>query len=1572
MTDEDLLKLLAEKSHRELTSEELVALQQRAHESAAVRQAVLEAVQWESQLAAAFGHAGINIDKLWMQAEMRPVERRRGNAKWWWSLVGLTACLLLAVWFWSPARRAPMGEDIATIDENPSALSPTSDAASTPEADPSSQALMTAASPDPEVPVDPTEAAMTPSAVATTTGTTEAREATPAWPDGPWSNWLAADAIPLATNDPRNVGDLRSMGLDQLTLAEFQAWWNPIPGQPANHSQDKIGQRPTLNLDGLWTLRAPWLPDTHLKLTPFDVREIILFFWQGPEGVALRFYREREPHTWAAFRVRRNPGETQPTYWGLLTTDSGAFYRSGAATWDVSCHDNQLRLSTGGMTLLTVPYAESPQEVVLQAQTRLRGFQWVRAEPWSSREQTSGPSVLTMDRPADADWQTSSTETAMLQRDVDGGLRLTSTDKEQVVRAYLPIEAPGLFETLLQVSEADPGTGVFLGNETGQPIGWLTFCRDRRTQQITVVPLPGYEKRTESDYDLRVFPPPYFVPETWFRVTAGLGNWQTWCSADRQHWGRLAENPVRGVPGAVRTVGLFCLPGDTPRTIRLQDLEVRRLPGFAPLLANLQETEFPEIDLKQTRTLDDWLAQGWTVAAKASVPIDDWHDARAVRTLEAGPAPELAQALLERLVKSSPRLPADERLQFFDDALALVDTWSDDKARLWERAYADIASDGVSPDQQVLAEALWNRWLQAPLWSYHRGHAAFDAARVRELLQLAFSGKGGPLAEAARSSYAWTEPAHPDQTPRDSANDVFQLARWSRSVAVDVFGVPAPQHHESLPISWRPPWSTQLNKEAYNVQAELLSALESGAYDDACRIVQGIHTTAMSGLLPDAHDSNLYVTLPVALNVALNSHPQWSERLPQQLGPAGDLRWQQVMAHGDVASMQSLTMQFWGTAAAARAHAWGGDRALSLGDPVAALLAYRMAQRTADDSLRSELMARQQLAERAVGLPSNREGEVTTFAGVPIAELWPATATDNSSSSRINAAVPELKLMPVPYQLEKLARFDGQSGQNAGRGEYQAGDAFGRQFAIASDQQQLYLSNRFQITAYNKSTGQTVWARGVDQDQGEAHAFAFVPMVPVVYGQQLLARRLTKGGIELASLQTTDGQVQWTMQPGEKSHVLSDPLVIGKTVWVLTGVPGDQDHWEVLWTQIDPSRGEVITSVPLTRLRPAWDQELPVSVAHDGLDLVANIGNLVLKFDLAGQVQWLWRELWLPPKIDPLEHNQRVTPPIIQDNRVYLSPFNSRRVVCLDLAMGQEIWASVVPDSQGLIAVRDTGLLVAVPDGYLMLEPETGRQIWRQEIDRPLQAVAWSGDRITALAQLPRKDKRGWLQAIVIDAISGQQLQAIPWYVPEGDDYRAGPWFSIDETIWLMVGHGFREPHRDIMKLVPVTAASTVPKKSDDWPAWTSAWPAEAQRALQLCLPGWQGYGLDAGQISYSTEPVRGKDRVMLTKLNSRHTLRLVQSLPVDQPTICRVIVGHEPGQSWRLSIWLQGNMLHTVDVTSPQTSDNWLSLEFPLPAVEGAAGIVEVRAETIDGKPATAAWHHLSVSPVSRDADVN
>ncbi|MDX1970569.1 MAG: PQQ-binding-like beta-propeller repeat protein [Planctomycetaceae bacterium] len=1553
MTDEDLIRLLSEKSPRDLTIEEIAQLRLRVRQSSPVRQALERAVQFEGELSAALGTVNLSVESLLARAEERARMAPRRSLAWrWWSLVGLTASLLAVAMFW-PERPDP----VEIAGPAPETVKPAAETPS-PAEESLAEATMIPTEPVTEIAAATTlPASMPPQATSSRTA--------PA-PEGPWTEWLADTAEPLGPDSPQFVGDLASIGLDRLTKSEFEAWWQAIPGQPFGVSQDKIGDRPTVNFDGWAQLRAPWVADTLLRFVPFEQRELTLYFWRGAEGLALKYHREREPHTWAAYRVKRVAGERTPNWWGLLTTDSGSYYRSNAAIADVGIAEGRLCLSVAGVVLLSAPSPDPPEEVLLQAQSRLRGFRWVRAAPPSLPPVRENPNVLASSSPAAWDWQAPADGTMMLQRDADGSVTLTSTSKSEIVRAHVPLPQAGLYETLIQVASADPGTGVYLGDAAGKPLAHVTFSRDRRTEQLTFVTLRPNERRDESDYQLRDFPPPYFVERQWLRVVGGMGIWHTSCSADGIHFGHVTENPLRDVRGSIRSIGLFCWPSDTPKTIRLNSARVQKLGGVYALTAGLPAVDPPPSDVEKLRFSDSWWSEGWE-RRPAGVAPDLWWDAWAVATLEQGPTRELADALVTRLLASARhRLPPAERWNAFDDLMSLSDHWLDERSRVWEKDYATVGIDLEVDHPAATGEEAWKRWVTSPCWAYRGQRVEFQRRLAHDVLAAVARKDWDTTRAVAMRTQTWLATAHPDQPPREQAELTDRVVRWGKALSLEALGRTAATIGDVLPVGWRHPLQLPVNKEAYNVHAELQSALESGSYADACRIVESLQPQALSGLLPEANDPDLMVSLDVALQLATDQSALFRERLKTELTPTGQLHVRQAIADADAAAIEGATIQFWGTAPGGAARAWLGDRSLSQGDAVGAVLRYRGARRWADAALEAQLGPKLYLAEGLAGLsnvaaPGASPPASISIGGEPVSQiLTVAGATGHRwATAATSAAAAPAALQAQRYRWEKLARFDGQGGQNAGRGEYREGDAFSRQFAVALDEQRVYISNRFQVNAYDRQAGGGVWAQGLGNEQGEAHGFPFATMAPVLSGEHLYVRRLAKSGAELVCLRAADGELRWVARPEVKSHVVSDPIVLGDSVWALISRPTDQEQLDLSWTQFSVSTGKAVRSTPLLRLRDAWDGQVPVALAADGLNVVAALGGVIVGFDLEGTVRWVRRELWVPPKVDPLTENHFLKSPVIQGNQVYVSSLNGRRALALSVDTGKEIWSTPLAELQGLLHVDADLVLAAESGGLVGLETTSGQILWRQPLERGFGVVSVGTDSLWAVRHQIRAAERGWLQGIELHCRSGTILREVPWDLPEAEDWRFGPWWVVGDSVWALAGQGWRDPKRDLVRLTPLNG-----DRAEDWSvaglgAWTSPLPIDRQRDVQGVLPGWQVYGVPADRFRRESGDVRGETDVLVIRSDGSSTVRLVRTIP-PSATALQMRIGCDPNQSVRWQVLLDGAVL--LEETTGPDAPPWRTVTVPLNAAATVGRVLQIVAAPVNQGAFTSYWKRLVV----------
>ena len=350
-------------------------------------------------------------------------------------------------------------------------------------------------------------------------------------------------------------------------------------------------------------------------MTPFDVTDLTLYYRHGPTGVALRFYTRREPHLWAAFEISRENSSPRPTRWGLLTTDNGAYARSIPGTIDFRRQDNELVLARGGIVLLTVPFAGPPIEVYVEGQFRLRGLSMVRSAPFQKKPPVDHPDVISGPA-ATLPWAISADSPASYTANNDGSLSMTVDSRDKTGIVTIPfgwllatgqsVRATGLFEVIVNVASADPGTGIYLGDRNGRPVHQLGFFRDASSQQITFGLLRPGEQRTDSNFNRDDHAPPYLARPGWLKLTAGLGTIHVQTSADGVHWGHVAENPGRDWPGAVGSLGLFGLPGPNSRSIRVRQVQVRELTGITYLADQQLRLRLKPFTNEVLRDLASW------------------------------------------------------------------------------------------------------------------------------------------------------------------------------------------------------------------------------------------------------------------------------------------------------------------------------------------------------------------------------------------------------------------------------------------------------------------------------------------------------------------------------------------------------------------------------------------------------------------------------------------------------------------------------------------------------------------------------------------------------------------------------------------------------------------------------------------------------------------------------------------------------------------------------------------------------------------------------------------------------
>ena len=1570
MTDQELIQLLQEKPPNEFSPEELEALRDRWTQSPELRQALIDHLQLESQLNAGLGQIDLNIDAILQRAARERRQRPGGVPIWKWAL-GLVVLLGVGLTLFYLSGRNQNPENL--VQDEPQKPAPV-------ELDggPSVSAVDNGLNLD--EPADALKAvtAGQPTApVATVNPVAGDPVAVPVVAeDEPWTKGLARDIAPWPANSTRFTQDFKGAGHDELSEVEARRWFSQVEGQPYQWGQDAYGQqqRRVARFHGLARLRAPWPEDAMLRLTPFDVTDLTIYFWRGPTGLALRFYSRRDPHTWAAFEVTRETSSPKPIRWGLLTTDNAAYTRGGTGTFDLRYQENGITLARGGIPLLTAPLAGPPDEVFIEGQFRLRGISIHRTFPLARLPDNPHP-IVVGGPAANLGWAASAETPAELIPQPDGSVQFTADSRDKLGTVVVPLASRGLYEVIARVESADPGTGIFLGDLDGRPVHRVGYFKDGSTGRTTFGILRPGENRDQSNFDFNAFPPPYHTSVQWVKIVAGLGTVQILVSGDGRQWGHLTEDPARDLPGAVGSVGVYGLPGPA-RSLRLAHLEVRTLSGLTGLADPQLVAQAPQFLQTEQRESPRWSHRVIDTRPEG-VELPRWFSACAVASLSQGPPRDFGVTMLKRLIAVAMQsdVPVDQKLLILDEAGLLYDTWEENQALALAACFDVLSTQMAAAGDPHPLATLRPAILRSSMWTYSKLRQAWERLASRELVHCAYRGDWPDAWRCSQSMSFWNANPHPDWVPVDKADILSRQARWLRATAVEN----APQLDDGqaavIPSNWRHPLALQWNKEAYNVRAELQSALSGQTYEDACRIVMSIDVGDGQGLLPDMDDRQLFVSLPTAVAAAMQVHPEFGKLMTEKFGPLGVIRVRQAVQSGNVRGVQAATLQFFGTEAAAEAHQWLGDRDLSAGRFPSAEEHFLLGLAHCLPRQREGLQSRLQLALALNGKSAREtfqapetplEVNGAKITGAELASLVNSLAERPSPLRRFQRPVtgPTPEIAPQSYRVETRASFDGQPGLNPGRYEFRFGDPFGKQLALVADDKRIYLSNRLQVNAYALPGGQQQWAQGLGSEQGEAHGMPFTPMPPLVAGDRLFVRRLGKGGAELACLNAENGQVVWQQRPG--LQVLSDPVFWNGSLLAMTLAKIDDDLVQVEGTRFDLETGAPTSAQPLFRLRDSADRNSAAQLTVAGRLAVCSMAGISACFDASGEIHWIRRHLWLPKSVDELSEDFRVCAPVLQGDRVIVAVPGVRAISCMDLETGRQNWTRALTDLQGILAVHGDLVIVETRTGLSALAVNDGHLIW----EHPLQTLLESfqvNDRFLVVTQRVTVEQNKTRPYLVwLDLRTGREMAQSQIAGIERQEVQLGPLAFAAGKWWVLGGQGWKEAKRDLMELGIASTDVPGPISQQTFGGWNADLTVAQLDDLALVLPGWSPEANYGTRLKMPAGELRGQPMVLTAKVDSTHEVRLLQevAVPAGRKTTLQLKVGNHPDRRWKLEIRAENQVLLDQIVEDAGSSGGWRDIVVDLTSFAGTQIPVQLIQSVPPQQPETEAlWKRAAVT---------
>lgn len=1096
---------------------------------------------------------------------------------------------------------------------------------------------------------------------------------------------------------------------EMLTAEALKKLLTQAPGEGYNVGETQKGEQRLAAFSGLARLGLPWPADQALRVSLLDFGPLQIHLWAGNEARTLAFYRDAQ-QTWAVYAGVREGGKPRPVWQALLGTSGDRHRRVGLATFDLLWRDKTLYMLRGDLVILQCPMPTAPSEVFFEGTALIKGLA-VAPNPWTPPAEEQAKLVA----PAERAWQMKPVEGAALNK-LPNGIELTAGDKTEACQAGFLLDRSGMLELIVQVDQAEPGTGIFLGTAEGQQLARIAFVRHRETGKMAFEIQHQWANDSEKSFEVARQPLPLLGSGQWLRLTCGGSAFRCWTSGDGVHWSQIALGGL-GVEGNVRQVGLYALKTDKKRTIRLRSLEVRPLTAIASLAPADLVAKAPSM---KAAALPAWREEA-EKAKPADVAWGPWWRACAIRTLAEGPKDPVGQPLLDRLVMAGFEMPgsAESKLRLLDE-LALcykVDDW--ETINRFPRAADYLGRMLIAQGEPAPCTLLNRALLRSPFWHQQVLPVFLEAPLRQELFARASQDSGENFREFARRLRFWGGGRLPLSEPLWKPQ-IEYLASWSEASA----GL--------LRRGDRPGANPQLAEQPYIEQRSkdtsvsgFRRAIQEEAFDAACKMVARIDRPEDLGLQP-TDDPRLLLSFPLMVELAMRDHPPLRQAMQQKAAAVGRLRVKSAAGSGNAEAMHTVTLQFPGTEVSAEAHRWLGDRSLAAGRFVEALAHYRQATGSAGEEEREGLAARTRLAGAMLGLDLGQP----VRSGVQLGGTWLSgpefeKLIEQARVGRAPAVEKSggLAFAPGRYEARPWAKYEARDARRPNGFPERGIDWYAAQLGVAVTPRQIILHSRAVLTVLSLETGQVQWAQPMPSAGEAILHFPMMAMQPVPAAGRIFLRRMTKDGPELACFEGADGKLLWSNKPD--GYVASDPMFVGQKLLALTITAEGSDRVTLALVELAPTSGRVRNRTAIAQFREVWNKQFPCQATAVEDRIVAAAGGAVFQCDSSGRVLWLRKQIWIrPPTFDPSQARdwlaQTPAPPIVGGDRVIVAQPGVWGVECLDFNTGRLVWRQPMGTLVRLVGRTPRQVVVETSEAIVSLDAGTGRVRWMHPVDECL------------------------------------------------------------------------------------------------------------------------------------------------------------------------------------------------------------------------------------------------------------
>lgn len=1347
MNDQQWIELVQESPIEDFTLEQIQQLRARIPESPEIRAALNDRLRMDHHLTDALGATGDTPDQFVQKILLR---KQRQASRWARGLTMLALLLLAAViaagvhFATGPgerpvAKHVPESQQPIPAEATPSA-SVEREIATTPTPEDGSATLQ------PQSP------------------SSELSESQPQPVDEQLPIELPEKVgLPWAATEPISFAQLTALPdserHDSLTRSQFDQWFTPAaPPLKGEVEEFREADRPQVRMKGWFRLNGPLPPNTALRFELSQVEQMQFHFYCGDEGISIVRYRH-DYNPWYAYAMRRGQESAQPRDLAVVANDGYREHRSNARNYDpvtfyFDSTTSELVFYRGDVEAIRVPLPSVPDEIYFAGESIVRRMSLWPLSELPQPQRPDYPAQVTIDRPAELPWQERMGENTRLEKNPNGSLSLVVDDPKDNSWACVPLPGDGLRVIDIELSQVDRSFGIFLtahdkpseADKIPPPRDGVVFGKNRQTDQIFTRFSYIFDGNMETDRNPWEHPTSLVNERVWVRLLQGGGQIQGWISSDGNHWALLSSE-ANQAKQHYDHLGIAAARVDGQRKMTIEKIVVRRLPMLTSLVSEDQWRKVDEIPWEQfdsprgsreTYSLPD----GSTISSDLATELRRLSGkglkfnemVSLAKEAIAGQSPEAQQAILTELLTLSKTWPMDSDEKRFLD-------WSHEKL---DQIYIN---ELYATDRQSADEYRRRQFNLPTIQRDPRDHLPSERLNAEIL--------------AAIEQQRWNDVLLSCETmlryyryDRNRAKRDYPILNWAGGIAVRHAGQGVGVQDYLTEGRTSSLLVEDLSKEAYNISADLNAALESGAIEDACRLITQIPESAAEGLAPSAHDPDHFFSVPAAIQMAAENHQQLRAQMQSEHSDLAQLRLNAAIQRGDRKVIQLVTLQFFDTAAAAQAHLWLGDQATAAGNFATSLQHYLKAARSADPTLQPEVDARiMMLGHVPPDQANTARGEISLGSThLSARDLVEQTSTLRMSLAEITNSAPSPKRAAAAPRWPNQAwqptdiRWDGNWGNDARSVpsfiRETKTDWRGRDIAVTTIGNEAYASNRFELIKLDLDQEKQLWKTPErDSQPGKAHDYPFTRAVPLVVGDLVLCRMLHEKGFSLYAIDRETGEIRWESNLDGKLVLATDPIAVQGRVLLVTLKELTQATYAVRLSRVDLATGEMVEHSPLFRIRDTWSDRAIGNIVQHQERLLIDLGGVIASCDISGYLQWARKQLTFPQNIDNRWTKQQQSNIQIVGDRVIAFHAGSMQIQCVDIATGHLHWSLPAVNTQSVTRLNDETLLVEEPSKWSLLGAAEGTLI--AEIGKPEELLHWlpAGDDLIAFTQQPSPDK---------------------------------------------------------------------------------------------------------------------------------------------------------------------------------------------------------------------------------------